>query len=290
MVNESIPSNSLPVDFVPDGSVATHRVADGEDWASVAKEYGVDENDLIAFNFHTNNTDEVNWYLRRNTGCSVSNDANNWAFSSSATPGLIYIPPAAVINMDPEIVTAEKPVMQRIQEIANVSPGNEGIRMRGLLAIESLADAYQPAGASVGGTKDRLWFYNAGAVSSYLNRLTTDDQRHAMTTPTNGQFPFDGDLGPGFEQVIHVWRIYLFGEIVAQDAANPVSDSYLKTWLEGTENAIYQSWQEMANVDGRFSLGGGSVVSPLVVSFLSHVHDLAQTPTHLYSVYQENAQ
>ena len=40
----------------------------------------------------TDTTDpaEVNWYLRRNTGCTKTN-GTNWAFSSSAKPGIIYL-------------------------------------------------------------------------------------------------------------------------------------------------------------------------------------------------------
>jgi hypothetical protein len=107
MANESEPDNPLPVDFVPEGSVETHHVSDGEDWASVAAQYNVKVDDLIYFNFHTNVPEEVNWYLRRNTGCNVSNDGGlNWAFSSSADPGLIYIPPSEVSDTKSEDVTA----------------------------------------------------------------------------------------------------------------------------------------------------------------------------------------
>ena len=74
MANEREPDNPLPVDFVPEGAVATHRVSDGENWGSVAAQYNVNVKDLIYFNFHTNVPEEVNWYLRRNTGCNVSND------------------------------------------------------------------------------------------------------------------------------------------------------------------------------------------------------------------------
>jgi hypothetical protein len=96
MANEREPDNPLSVDFVPEGAVETHRVSDDENWASVAAQYNVNVKDLIYFNFHTNVPEEVNWYLRRNTGCNVSKDGGrNWAFSSSADPGLIYIPPPA---------------------------------------------------------------------------------------------------------------------------------------------------------------------------------------------------
>jgi hypothetical protein len=108
MANESEPDNPLPVDFVPEGSVETHRVSDGEDWASVAAQYNVKVDDLIYFNFHTNVPEEVNWYLRRNTGCNVSNDGGlNWAFSSSADPGLIYIPLSEVSDTKSEDVRAD---------------------------------------------------------------------------------------------------------------------------------------------------------------------------------------
>ncbi len=163
----------------------------------------------------------------------------------------------AVIDMEPEEITVDKPVMQRIQEIADVSPGNEGIRIRRMLAIESLADPYQSVPGS--GQKDRLWYYNPGAVSYYIQLHTTNASRKEMTKDTDGQFPFDGDMGPGFEQTRHDWR-----------------------------DEIYKSWQEMANVEGHFALGGGSALGPLVDAFLKHVHDLADTPTHLYYIYQHD--
>ena len=106
MANEREPDDPLPADFVPEGSVETHRVSDGEDWASVAAQYNVNVNDLIYFNFHTNIPEEVNWYLRRNVGCNVSNDDDrNWAFSSSADPGIIYIPPSQVTSAEPADAT-----------------------------------------------------------------------------------------------------------------------------------------------------------------------------------------
>src|SRR4030095_12276231 len=130
MANEREPDDPLPVDFVPDGTVETHRVSDGEDWASVAAQYNVNVKDLIYFNFHTKVPEEVNWYLRRNVGCDVSNDGGrNWAFSYSADPGSIYIPPSEVsevIDMETlDVPPPEKPVMQRIQEIADSLPGNQ---------------------------------------------------------------------------------------------------------------------------------------------------------------------
>jgi hypothetical protein len=291
MANEREPDDPLPADFEPEGFVEKHRVSDGEDWASVAAKYNVNVKDLIYFNFHTNVPEEVNWYLRRNTGCNLSKDGGrNWAFSSSADPGLIYIPPSEVsevFDMEPEEVTADKPVMQRIQEIADTLSGNQGIRIRRILAIESLADPYQSA-RKPGVQKDRLWYYNPAAVSHYIQLNTSDTDRREMTKDTNGQFPFDGDIGLGF-QFGGQWRIYPFGDIVVQDANNPKSDPQLKIWLEGTEKEIQESWDDMGRAGfHELPLGTGSALGPLAVAFLKHVQDLADTRSHLYYIYEHD--
>lgn len=277
MVNERTPADPLPADFVPEGAVATHRVSDGEDWASLAEKYNVEVDDLTFFNFHTNNTDEINWYLRRNVGCGTSRDGGvNWAFSSSAYPGLIYIPPSAVIEMDEEVITVYKPVLQRCQEIAASFPGREGKRIRKMLSI--VIDQDSPA---------LLWFYNPGLVSFYIDLNHSNEDRRAMTHHTNGEFPFDGDAGPGW-QYRPEWRLFPFSEIIVRDTNAHQSDAALKIWLEGTEASIFQSWEEMAGVQNRFGMGGGSALSPLVVAFLKHVYDLADLPDHIYYIYQHD--
>jgi hypothetical protein len=276
MANEREPDDPLPDNFKPEGAVDTHRVTDGEDWASVAAQYNVKVDDLIYFNFHTNVPEEVNWYLRRNVGCNVSNDGGlNWAFSDSADPGIVYIPPSKVIDMEPEEVTAEKPIMERLREIAKTIDGNPGIRIRKMLEIVD----DRPA---------RLWYYNPGGVTYYLQLNTSDEERRGMTKDTNGQVPFDGDLGRGFEQSYHEWRIYPFSDIVVRDSNEHQSDASLKLALEGMENSIYKSWEEIANVESHFAVGGGSAVGPLVEAFIKHVYDLADTPDHLYYIYQHD--
>jgi hypothetical protein len=273
MANERTPPNPLPVDFVPEGAVETHRVTDGEDWASVAKDFNVKVDDLIYFNFHTNEPEEVNWYLRRNTGCNVSNDGErNWAFSSSADPGIIYIPPSAVINMDPEEVTGDtKTIMERLQEVAKIITGNEGIRIREIMDIAT----------RVGSPGDeQLWYYNGGAVFKYIQLRTNPSERQEMTKDTNGQFPFDGDAGVNFGK----WKIYPFQDITALDAANHQSDSDLKTWLVWLDGQISTSWHDMVQIHDV----GGDTTEGLVAEFLDHVFGLAEIPTHLYFVYQHD--
>jgi len=94
---EKAPSSPLPATFVPPAPWTRYHVNDGDDWDSVARNNGIAVRDLIYFNFHTNNPDEVNWYLRRNIGCNkATRDGKNWMFSRSANPGIIYIPPKTV--------------------------------------------------------------------------------------------------------------------------------------------------------------------------------------------------
>jgi hypothetical protein len=271
MANESTPDNPLPADFVPDGAVATHRVSDGEDWASVAAQYNVKVDDLIYFNFHTNVPEEVNWYLRRNTGCNVSNDDGlNWAFSSSADPGIIYIPPSQVIDMDPEDVTVDtRTVMERLQEIAKTIPGNEGARIREIMNLAS----------QVGSPLDEhLWYYNGLAALHYIQLETKDSEREEMTKDTNGQFPFDGDAGASFGQ----WKITPFRDIKILDATSHQTDSALKDWLLARDFDIENSLHEMKVIHDSH----GDTTEGLVADFFDHVHDLANVPTHLYYFYK----
>ena len=96
---EKAPHNPLLANFIPPGG-APYQVRDGDSWKTLAAVWGVDAQNLIYFNFHTNNPDEVNWYLSHRTGCNKPTpDGFNWVFSSSANPGRIYRPP---IDFEPE--------------------------------------------------------------------------------------------------------------------------------------------------------------------------------------------
>jgi spore germination protein YaaH len=91
---ERRPSNPLPADYVPAGGIP-YKVKTNDDLGSVARKHGVPEERLVSFNFATNDPAEINWYLRRNVGCvRPTHDHKNWMFTSEASPGIIYIPPA----------------------------------------------------------------------------------------------------------------------------------------------------------------------------------------------------
>jgi len=89
---EHKPTNALPKDYRPPHG-SPYKVRDKETWKTLAYRWFLNVEELIYFNFQTLNTDEINWYLRRNVGCKDSTDGLNWAFSSRANPGIIYQPP-----------------------------------------------------------------------------------------------------------------------------------------------------------------------------------------------------
>jgi hypothetical protein len=85
-----------------------NRNPNRDTWVSVARQHNPDVKKLIWFNFETENPDEVNWYLRRNVGCTLPTpDGRNWLFHDGAKPGIIYLPIDRV-NMAPMVIQAKK--------------------------------------------------------------------------------------------------------------------------------------------------------------------------------------
>src|SRR5690242_4349644 len=102
---ERRPANPLPKGVRAGSRPQPHRVVDGETLESVAKKHGIAINHLIQHNFATLDPAEINWYLREHVGCTLpTKDGKNWRFSSTARPGLIYLP-ENTIRMEPIMVT-----------------------------------------------------------------------------------------------------------------------------------------------------------------------------------------
>jgi hypothetical protein len=98
---EKRPLNPLPKGYVPPNSTK-YKVQNGDTWETVARANGKDAWDLIYTNFKTHDAAEVNWYLREYVGCKRPTvDLNNWTFTSSASPGIIYIPSQKVVARPP---------------------------------------------------------------------------------------------------------------------------------------------------------------------------------------------
>lgn len=73
--------------------VKEHKVKDGDSIKSVAEENGLTWQELAKFNWGTDNPNEINVQLRDKVGCTEkTKDGNNYIFSSSDDPGIIFIP------------------------------------------------------------------------------------------------------------------------------------------------------------------------------------------------------
>jgi hypothetical protein len=92
MALKETPKYLLPKDYRPCNGIP-YKVRDGDDWKRIAHRRGINVTKLIYFNFKTTNSREVNFYLERNVGCyKETQDGINFMFSSSASPGIIYLP------------------------------------------------------------------------------------------------------------------------------------------------------------------------------------------------------
>ncbi|MCB1019215.1 MAG: hypothetical protein KDC27_04770 [Acidobacteria bacterium] len=70
-----------------------YKVKDGDSLAGLAAKGGIASDALLQYCFHTKDPREVNWYLRMRVGCKEYGPAvKNFAFSSSADPGIIWLP------------------------------------------------------------------------------------------------------------------------------------------------------------------------------------------------------
>jgi hypothetical protein len=134
LATERRPARPLPKGR-PSGTGLDHQVHNNETLESVAHKYGISVKQLVMHNFGTMDAREINWYLREYVGCNLpTHDHKNWRFSDSARPGLIYIPAARVLTMDPITIIGKAP-----QVAANLSvPGPPD-----MLASEKFALEYE---------------------------------------------------------------------------------------------------------------------------------------------------
>jgi hypothetical protein len=262
-----------------------------EDWESVARKFGVGVRELIFFNFLTNDPDEVNWYLRHHTGCKkVSPSGNNWMFSNSASPGIIYIPPAddATMHFQPEELCVwtpdqKKEFLQRLRVVSQSIPGHRGERIKKLVRI-ILRVGYP-------GCLD-LWYYNDMNIVTYVDIKTTGAKLREMTKATQGAFPFDGTSGlysqsgtP--ERYTGMWRIHAVKDLFDEFACGAWNGNDLKDRLVAIDDLMYRGWYEMTLVEFKTHQGGGSAYSPAVGHFLDHVTFLTRDDNHLYAAYRQ---
>jgi hypothetical protein len=258
-----------------------------EDWRSVARKFAVDVKDLIFFNFLTNNPDEVNWYLSKYVGCTkISPSGNNWMFSNSANPGIIYIPPPEdrTIKFPAEEMCVWGPdqiklFLQRLRFISQSIRGAKGERIQKLVQV--ILRVGYPRCLD-------LWYYNDMNLTEYCDWQTKGSKLRDMTEATKGMFPFDGasglyDQSPG-ERGQGMWRIHAVRELFDRFACGPFSAAALQDNLEYIDELMFKGWYAMQSVAGRTV--GVNAYNPAVGLFLRHVTSLTMDDNHLYAAFR----
>lgn len=264
-----------------------------EDWGSVARKFGVPVRELIFFNFMTLDPAEVNWYLSHHTGCNKpSPSGDNWMFSNSANPGIIYIPPPEDrVNFAPEVLCVWIPTsinlfMQRLRVIAQSIPGLKGARIRKFVQI--ILRVGYPRCLD-------LWYYNDINITEYVDwKKTTPAVRRDMTKATQGVFPFDGESGfhggggeGSDERQFGMWRIHPVKDLFDEFACGTWSVATARASLESIEQLMYDGWYAMLMVGAHSTMGGGNLYDPALEQFLYHVKSMTNDDDSLYSIFRQ---
>ncbi len=271
--NESKPKSLVPKNFGKthnyDGATGgiEYKVKNGDSWESLAASYNIKLDKLIYFNFKTNVPEEVNWYLRNYVGCNQpSPSGHNWAFSSSANPGIIFIP-IFTANFEPEVIQPKEDILERLIKAAKRIPGAPGGRCQKIMAIAK----------GLGASWKSLWYYNGQAAFTFVQFQTGEAKRREMTKATNGKTPFSGSSGTYGD-----WVILPFVDSLNNVCPNGnCTDKALEGFLQWLDNQVSQSVQNMHQAAGT----QGGATSPMTDDFLQHVGQLAGNSNHLYSVY-----
>ncbi len=108
-----------PSDFRP------HKVANGDSWEKLAKLHGMEVWELIYENFKTRDTAETNWYLKNYVGCDdQTSNGKNWIFSTSARPGIIYVP---IKKIDVPVASNTNATVPRLKNVwAGIAKAHSG--------------------------------------------------------------------------------------------------------------------------------------------------------------------
>lgn len=159
----------------PLDAVSTHRVKDGDNWWSLESQYRLpDAWDLIKYNFRTENPLEVNYYLERYLGCdTITDDEKNYVFSTSANPGVLFLPPWAVLTKG----------IRRVPLLIPRTPALGTYKVPGKVPV-----LRQPAGSNT------CWAYAAAMLMSWHDKTTYTAKEALAKTAPKWEDRFDRNL------------------------------------------------------------------------------------------------
>ena len=284
-----------------------------ESWETVARDFGIDVDWLIYFNFMTKKSDVVNWYLRHYVGCKkVSPSGNNWMFSNDARPGIIYIPPPddelfpdepkdKHYEYDPEgdmcswSPNGIEEFKKQLKVIAHGIPGENGRRIKRLVQVigrrrVQVDDLYYRSPKAVEKYLEQYWYYHPRNIEKYIDWKTQPSDRWKATQESRGAFPFRGQSpwwgqqqseAGGEEYSTGMWQIHAVKKMFA-DFCRKVDPAAVKKRLLAIDDEMYKGWYQMTLIDFKTHHGGGSVHPIEIESFVSHVRSLTKDKNHLY--------
>jgi hypothetical protein len=239
---ESAPKKQqLPPNFVPPGGVP-YPVKDGDTWKTVASNNGLDASKLVYFNYHTNNPDEVNWYLRRNAGCTKATpDGKNYVFSTSKPPKYIYLYPRN-LSFNAEEVTGD--------------PGGRNSLAR---VLDDHADDYSGEGAHyIAFTLDLFEAVHIGLAAIGIAEFVAVGME--VAAPFLAEAAVFLAIGAEYQDAINSLKRDQFrsgfseGVVLGANRAKPVFIKNAHFWLE---NPVYNSVfpEEGKNLQNAHNLG-----------------------------------
>jgi hypothetical protein len=197
----TMPLERKPVVLAPRGMVGEgltpHRVKDGESWKTLADRYGIPAETIILANFQTLKPEEVNWYLHHYVGCrKPTADGKNWMFSSSATPGIVQIPPKTYV-FEGDTITVRHPYAD-----IDVGPFRENNTDLGKFSHGNFDVRYDPKAAALITTLRVEYKFESG-ITPTEQSLVKQRLAAAVRQWSNAPFYLKTE-NPARNQVIHL--------------------------------------------------------------------------------------
>jgi hypothetical protein len=221
--------------YVPQGGVP-YKVRDGESWITIARKHNTDPWALIRFNYpglpsrNELAAPEVNWYLQEYVGCrQLTSDRTNYMFTSSASPGIIYVPsgtpePLECRPVEPDYSRFHTVIDFMYREMYHNARSKQVEEIRAMWSGERAAETFTMSGepgeraAQAGAViSDSLlaatrWknLVKAGAVWDHKGRLR-DMLGVDPNTCGDLHFPIEGD--PDHEYYYDIWSNIHYGYV-----------------------------------------------------------------------------
>lgn len=223
---------TTPSPRVPAGGLP-YKVKDGESWGTVAQRNNMEAWALIRFNYPTlppvlnSAVREVNWYLKEYVGCrQLTRDGCNYMFSSSADPGLIYLPgpcaePPEELKVPVNYWRSRLAVPFIYKEMIANAQSREAAEIRGLLSGDGIRDAF-PFTGEPGERAARAGMAASGILQAGLKwkQLVQTNavwdhkpvlRRMLNLQTTDMHFPIEGD--PDHEYFYDFWSNIHYGYV-----------------------------------------------------------------------------